>query len=660
MSLAANVDLWQKLLSYKVLDAAWEKVRANGGCAGGDGVTIPQFQGGAGWRLARLARAVEEGQYAPAPYRNVAIPKKKGGERVLRIPSLIDRVLHSALAAVLTPVLEPQFEDASFAYRPGRSVDQAVRAIAHWRDQGYWHVIEADIVGFFDAVRHDQLLGKLEAALAGWAGAEVITDLVALVLMHQAGESGIQGKGLAQGSPLSPLLANLYLDALDEEIHGRGIRLVRFADDFVVLCKRRATAEAALEDVGAVLNAHGLELYPDGTRVLDFDRGFEFLGHLFVRSMVLSQISDPAEDMVSLLRGVASQDAAETEELTAELHAGYDRGDRVLYLTEPGRQLGLRNLSFSVATGEGKEIAGISHGRVDRIEVGPQVSVAWAAAEHALASETELVLVDGRGGLRGRLAPPLTGPAELHLAQAAAVMDDRFRLALARMLVEARIRNQRTQLFRLNRRQEKAQVTRALAAMGRHLRKLPQAESIEAVLGLEGAAAAEYWPALARLSKGEKQPFRRQRPAHTPLNASVNYLTALLERDIHAAITSAGLHPGFGLLHAARDRADAAVYDLMEPFRAPLSEGLATFLFNAKRLRPDMFATTEESKVRISIQGRRALISGYESALAKRVNAPGRSVRLAWRPMMKRQAQDLAKAFRAGDPVLYRPYLMEA
>lgn len=660
MTLPQSGDLWQKLLSYPLLDAAWEKVRANGGCAGGDGMSLARFQGGAARRLAALAKAVEEERWHGQPYRSVEIAKRKGGVRILRIPSVIDRVLHTALAMVLTPVLEQQFEEASFAYRPGRSVRQAVQAIARWRDKGYWHVIEADIVGYFDAVRHDQLLGKLDVALACHPGAEAIAAVVAQVLMHQSMESGVEGRGLAQGSPLSPLLANLYLDALDEEIHGRGIRIVRFADDFVVLCQRRRTAEAALDDVAQVLAEHGLELHDEGTRVLDFDRGFEFLGHLFVRSMVLQQVSDPEEDMVGVLRGVARDDDATALAVAVEERAGYDRGDRVLYLTEPGRRLGLRNLSFAVEAAGGEEIAAIAHARVDRIEVGPGTSAQWNALEHALFTDTDLVLVDGHGAVKGRIAPPETGPAELQMAQALAVSDETTRVALTRALVGARIRNQRTQLFRLNRRQDNARVTAALAAMGRHLRKLPGAAGVGALRGLEGAAGAEYWPALARLTLGAEQPFRRQRPAQTPLNAALNYLTALLERDIRAAVLSAGLHPGFGVLHAVRDRADAAVFDLMEPFRAPLAEGPAVFLFNARRLRPEMFTATETGTMRISGQGRRAIIKGYEQALAKRVNAPGRKVRLAWRPMMRRQAQDLAKAYRRGDPALFRPYLMEA
>ena len=660
MTLNLSADLWQSLLCFPLLDAAWEKVRANGGCAGGDGVTIAQFQAGAGRRLVDLANRLKTGEYAPAPYRTVAIAKRKGGERVLRIPSLVDRVVHTGLAMVLTPVLEPQFEEASFAYRPGRSVAQAVRAISRWRDAGYWHVIEADIVGFFDCVLHDALQDKLAVALGGRKGADAILDLVALVLEHQAMESGVQGRGLAQGSPLSPLLANLYLDALDENIEGRGVRLVRFADDFVVLCKARENAEAALAQVTRILADHGLELHEAGTRVLDFDRGFEFLGHMFVRSMVMQQVSDPEDDMIGVLRGVADTDNALANTIAVETRAGYDRGDRVLYLHERGRRLGLKNLSFCVTGKQGGEIAAIAHSRVDRIEIGPGATLGWEVLDHALASDTELVLVDGHGGLRARLSRPQTGPAELHLAQAAGIMDEAMRTALVRGLVEARIHNQRTQLFRLNRRQEKPQVVAALAAMGRHMRKLPGATGVDQLRGLEGATAAEYWPALGLLTLGAAQPFRRRRPAGDALNATINYLTALLARDIRAATITAGLHPGFGLLHVARDRADAAVYDLMEPFRAPLSEGLAAFLFNAKRLRPDMFTPTDDGGIRISSAGRRAIIKGYESALAKRVNAPGRTIRLAWRPMMRRQAQDLAKAYRRGEAAHFTPYVMEA
>jgi len=658
--------LWGEVISLRNLDEAWARVRSNGGCSGGDGLTVERFQKNAALRLTDLSKALREGTYLPAAIRQVDIPKKKGGHRRLLIPSLLDRILHTAIAQVITPILDPTFEDSSFAYRPGRSVDQAVRTIETWRKEGYWHVIEADIVGYFDAIRHDQLLGKLELALKDHVGSDAVVSIVAHWFEHLAQHTGTLGKGVAQGSPLSPILANLYLDELDEALHGKGVRLVRFADDFVILCKKRKTAEAALEDATKLLADHGLELHRDGTRVIDFDRGFEFLGRLFVRSFVLQSVADPEDDVVSFLRSVDVQDRQAEREATAlaatiegEKAQGYDRGDRVLYLSEPGRKLTLQNLSFSVEAEDGHQLIVLAHDRVDRIEVGTGVVMDANVIRHALASNTKLVFVNGLGETEGWLNTPDTERGALQLAQADAILDADRRLEIARALVEARIRNQRTQLFRLNRNRNSADVTKALASMGRHLRKLEASSSLGELMGIEGVVAAEYWPALGSMCAGVETPFRRTRPAKDPLNATINYLTALLERDIRSALLSAGLHTGFGILHSARDRQDAAIYDLMEPFRAPLNEGLAVYLFNSKRLKQDQFVKTDTG-VRIEWKARKAIIAGYEQALAKRVNVTGKKIKLAWRPLMRRQAQDLAKAFRSAEPDLFQAYLMEA
>jgi CRISPR-associated protein Cas1 len=664
-----KLDVWPRATSLATLASAWEKVRANDGAAGADGVSIDAYGRQLTQRLMSLSRRLADGTYEPGPFRRVDIQKKKGGNRQLMIPTVEDRTVHTALALILAPILEPLFENSSFAYRPGRSVRQAVTAIERWRDAGYVHVIDADIIDYFNAVRHDVLLSALEKALEGCTGVQALLDFIAEDLKHQGAALGHDGLGLVQGSPLSPLLANLYLDVLDEKIHGHGIRLVRFADDFVILCKKKRNAENALATAQSVLASLGLRLHPGNTRIVNFDRGFQFLGYLFVRSLAMAQDSQreresfnahKIDDAAETGFHIAAKSGLKSSELMPASEGRYSRGARVLYVLERGRRIAMRNDSFAVLRRDGGELTAIAHNRVDRMEIGPDVSADAEVVENCLSNGTDLVFVNGNGETRGRLIPGKDKMAALQLAQAKACLDPCVSRKVARALVDARIRNQRTQLFRLNRRQMEDGVVGALVAMGRYLRKLNDNLSIAQLRGIEGAASAEYWPALGRLCKESQVPFRRTRPARDPLNATINYLTAILERDIRGALQSTGLHLGFGTLHAQGDYSEAAVYDFMEPFRAALTEGLAVFLFNANRLRLDMFDCQEDGRVRITPPARTAIVSGYEQAVAKRVTAPNAPSKLAWRRMMKRQALDYAKAVRACDSALFRPYLMEA
>lgn len=194
--------LWQETTSVKRLVEAWEKVRRNNGTAGGDGLTIQAYSGNSAKRLADLSKRLRDGSFEPGPYRELHIPKRSGGSRRLMIPSLEDRIVHTAITQILVPLLEPAFEEASFAYRPGRSVQQAVAAIEKWRREGYEHVIEADIVSYFDAVNHDKLLQTLSRHLPNSGDNERLLKFYESDLAHQGDALGTPGLGLAQGSPL--------------------------------------------------------------------------------------------------------------------------------------------------------------------------------------------------------------------------------------------------------------------------------------------------------------------------------------------------------------------------------------------------------------------------------------------------------------------------
>lgn len=661
-------SLFIRAFTVASLTKAWRKVRSNDGAAGGDGVSIARFAATSGRNLTALSAALLGGSYAPHDLRLVHIPKSDGSTRPLAIPSVSDRIAQTAAAQALVPVLEPLFHRYSFGYRPGRSVLQAVRTIEALRRRGFSHVVEADIQRCFERIPHDRLL----ALLAEVIGDEPdLVDLVALWLEQVAQEQGTPGRGLAQGSPLSPLLANLYLDQLDDAFDRKGLALIRFADDFVILCRSEAAAKAALADAGAFLRDHGLELKSAKTRVVDFDRGFAFLGHLFVRALVLKQQRDESgegdEDPLAVIREIARLDDEDEDEArdaaradAARLAAGFDAGQRVLHVVDDGRRLRRRNLSFAVENAEGHELIAVAHGRVDRIELGPHADTDLDTIRHALATDTDLALIDSRGETLGLLVRPPEDRAGLHLAQARAVLDPALSVTLARALVDARLRNQRARLHLLNRTPKDAEVMRAIAAIGRQIRALPGAESIAGLRGHEGAAGALYWPALGRLCASAPAPFRRSRPAQDPLNAAINFLTALLARDIRAAMLSRGLHPGFGVLHSPADREDAGVYDLMEGFRALLTEGLAVALFNQGRLGAEMFTPMANKQgVRIAPAGRRALVMGYESACHRLVTSPHSHRRRKQRMVMAEEAGALAAFCQSGGAQPFTPALQD-
>jgi len=654
-----SVDLFERVTALDALDVAWAKVRANGGCAGGDGVSIEMFQTRSAKELILLSSAVRGGRYRPASYRLLRIQKKDGGTRPLTIPSIVDRVAQTSCAAVLGPILDATFSDGSFGYRPGRGVADAVRAVSEWRKEGYEWVVEADIVRCFERIPHEPLLERLSELLGSEPKSDALIDLIAMWMDHAADALETPGIGLAQGSPLSPLLCNLWLDGLDDALKKPGLRVVRYADDFVILCKTEARARKALDLAASILNAHALELKSRKTRIVDFDRGFEFLGHLFVRSFALKQVSDSEEDIVGTLRAVAAEDRAavdvqEDAEATeaAQRERGFDPGLRTLYLHTPERRLDIINQSFAVydqTSDDGALLLSVPHNRVDRIELASGVQADAEVLRHGLATGTDIAFVDGRGLTLGALtSPSVFRQARLHLRQAEVALDTKGAGELARSLVNGRLRTQRAVLKRYNRERKIVSVNDAALTIGKLLRKLPRTSEVKQIMGLEGASGAVYWPALAELSDLKlAKSFTRDRPANDPLDACLNYVAALLERDIRIAILRAGLHPGLGVLHAAQDRSEACVYDLMEPFRAPLAEAVVLSEINNNRIGESDFSAMENG-IRIRADARRCLVRAYEASASRLTASPYAARRRRWRALIEDAARAYAKHCRSG------------
>lgn len=264
--------------------AAWQRVRDNHGCAGVDGLSIEGFEACLDKNLARLARELSQGTYRPLPLLKIIVAKKDGEGRGISIPTVRDRVAQASVLNIVEPIFEAEFEQCSFAYRRGRSWRQAVYRVKQYYEEGYRWVLDADIDAFFDSVPHDRLLDKLKRLVVD----ADLRRLIGLWVKAEVwdGEAVIRlTKGIPQGSVISPILANLYLDELDEELLAQGMRLVRYADDFVVLCKTEEKAKWAQQLTEETLKE--MDLHLDEADIIHFDQGFRFLGVIFCRSTIL-------------------------------------------------------------------------------------------------------------------------------------------------------------------------------------------------------------------------------------------------------------------------------------------------------------------------------------------------------------------------------------
>lgn len=261
------------ILSWSNLCRAWEKVADNRGSPGLDRVSITRFARHWEENLHRLQELVRSRTYRSGGLRRVAIPKRSGGQRLLSIPNIGDRVLQRAALNVLEMQLDRRFLSCSYGYRPRRGLRQAVGAILQLRDAGQRWVLDADIDDCFDSLDH-ALLSELVR--------KVVDDNRVVSLIEQWMTVGRRqrhpDRGIAQGMPISPLLCNLYLHEMDWMLVRSRWKLVRYADDFIICCATRTQAEQALEATAAVLATLKLRLEPRKTQVTSFNAGFTFLG----------------------------------------------------------------------------------------------------------------------------------------------------------------------------------------------------------------------------------------------------------------------------------------------------------------------------------------------------------------------------------------------
>jgi RNA-directed DNA polymerase len=282
--------LMEAVVDSTNIERAWKNVRANRGAAGPDGITITEFPEWFRPRWTEIRQQLLDGTYRPGPVRRKTIDKPDGGQRLLGIPNIIDRLIQQAIVQVLTPLFDPHFSESSFGFRPNRSAHGAAKQVQRTIRRGHRYAADVDLSKFFDRVQHDVLMARV---------ARRVSDKLLLRLIGRFLRAGVMVEGVLQltdvgtpqGGPLSPILSNILLDDLDKELERRGLPFVRYADDFAVFAKSQRSAERIMASVTRFLtDTLRLVVNQEKSRVVA-SKEFEFLGFAFPKSRATINVS---------------------------------------------------------------------------------------------------------------------------------------------------------------------------------------------------------------------------------------------------------------------------------------------------------------------------------------------------------------------------------
>ena len=283
MKPALNDNLMDRICASENVRTAWKRVESNGGSAGADGMSIDTFLEYSKTHWSHIRKSLLDGTYRTKPVLRVEIPKRNGGTRPLGIPIVCDRLIQQSILQVLTPIFDPEFSESSFGFRPRRSAHGAIRRVRELVEAGYHWVVDIDVEKFFDTVNHDKLMSLI---------GKKVRDKKLLKLIGRYLRAGVEVNrtvqptvmGTPQGGPLSPLLANIYLDVLDKELEKRGLNFVRYADDVLIFVKSHVAGERVMASITRFIEKRlKLAVNREKSAVRKFDRthylGFRFKGN---------------------------------------------------------------------------------------------------------------------------------------------------------------------------------------------------------------------------------------------------------------------------------------------------------------------------------------------------------------------------------------------
>lgn len=644
------------------LEEARTDVVRKGGMAGVDGEDVDDWNDDPR-HLDQLESDLREGRYRPNSLLGVMIPKRSGGLRAIGVPTVRDRVASRALVLALRDGVDQLLEDSSFAYRRGLSRRNAAREIDRLRREGYVYVLESDIESFFDTVNWSIVEARIEAILGnedpclslirGWLRAPV-------EYQHRRIE---RDRGLPQGSVISPLLANVLLDRFDERMEQMGFRLVRFADDFVVLCKKPEDVERARAHAEQVLSDLALRLKDEKTLATSFEAGFRYLGYLFTGSIVLESKYPDSPTIESTLESIEdwpwlpegpAESLEEVEAKRAWQGAAPEPGP--LILLPPPARVSSRGGKLFVQRRE--QIQSIPWSQVSDITAIGVHHFTGHAERDALRRGIPVQLCAQDGVPLGVLSPWTGTPGgtpestwTLWLEQATAASDPGRRLPFCQRIVSARLHN----IWVLLGRFDELRAASERVGVDRLAESALQAQTLDELRGLEGAGTRVLFGSLEPLLDPRFHfAQRNRRPPRDPINAMLSFGYTILHAHAASALQAVGLLPWIGLYHESGRSHAALASDLMEEFRY-LVELLVLRLTRKQQVKPEDFRTAKSGAVWMNDDTRRLVVTSFEETLGREVSETREGPATTYRALIRRQAKRIADYVREDQP--YEPWL---
>lgn len=664
-------------LNRESLMSAWEHVQENAGCAGADGVTIERFSRALDDELASLLREIETDEYRALPLLPIVVEKKPNSNatRTLMVPTVRDRILQTVAGRQLGTAFEDVFLDCSFAYRPRRSVNSAIARIRYLHQHGYCCVAEADIEKFFDRIDHSLLRQKMAVS---------ITDRPLLALV----DSWIDGpvwdgrsikplrNGVPQGSPISPLLANLFLSDFDLAIEQGGMKLIRYADDFLILAQDSEHAAGAISIARDKLEQLHLQLNDKKTQIGSFDDGFCFLGALFKGAEVWIPwdkharnrhvLSVPQPMPPGLIRRWLDPPArtamtraffaAQVQDAQSAASSNEEEEMAFLYLVEQGsvlRKMGNR----LVVEKDGSILLDTPYHKLEAVLIFGNVQVTTQAVGELLEYGVRLNLLSRHGEMRGSLDPAQGKNIPLRIAQFDLHRDGLRSLAMARALVDAKIANCSRVLATFgSHEEERAPATdAAIAELAKSRQAAAVAADLDALNGVEGAAARLYFDLLMRRNKSAFHwPGRVKHPATDPINSLLSFVYTLVANELAGVAEGLGLDSYLGSLHQLDCGRRSLALDLVELFRAPLADRLVLTMCNRNQFSEADFEPAEAGALHLRPESAKRFFAEYERWM---LHIPAGNGIKGFRQALRKTVEAYVAAVR--DAHLFQPYIYE-